>query len=252
VGSGREGLADNGVREFEITRVISDVLNTTNEGCVGHFFPQGWVIRVHGRLHTHCSIAGYRSGPLVRGIDHPVGQRDGGLAGGWNSHHAISLDGRYLGGLQTSIVAIVQLLHKLVQKFGSPEEGMKDNFLSVFRVTFFRHARRGHVLPVTNLGLTDQLPAAIVRTLLPCTILPLLPLLGRLLLSLRHILDAESSTRLVVTMRGSLDVFSGVGSSSVVVYVVYERVRRPLVGWTQEPDTNKQTNRENASKNKTL
>ena len=71
-------------------------------------------------------------------------------------------------------------------------------------------------------------------------------------LSLWHILDAESSTRLVVTMRGSLDVFSGVGSSSVVVYVVYERVRRPLVGWTQEPDTNKQTNRENASKNKTL
>ena len=39
MGSGREGLADNGVREFEITRVISDVLNTTNEGCVGHFFP---------------------------------------------------------------------------------------------------------------------------------------------------------------------------------------------------------------------
>ena len=38
-GGGREGLADNGVREFEITRVISDVLNTSNERCVGHLFP---------------------------------------------------------------------------------------------------------------------------------------------------------------------------------------------------------------------
>ena len=51
-------------------------------------------------------------------------------------------------------------------------------------------------------------------------------------LSLWHILDAESSTRLVVTMRGSLDVFSSVGSSSVVVHIVYERVRHPLIGWT--------------------
>ena len=70
--------------------------------------------------------------------------------------------------------------------------------------------------------------------LLSCSILSPLLLLGRLLLSVRELLDAESASRLIVTVGGPLDIFDSVDTVCLAVDCVNERVRHSLIGGAQK------------------
>ena len=71
-------------------------------------------------------------------------------------------------------------------------------------------------------------------SLLSCSILSPLLLLGRLLLSVRELLNAESASRLIVTVGGPLDVFDSVDTACLAVDRVNERVRHSLIGGAQK------------------
>jgi hypothetical protein len=111
---------------------------------------------------------------------------------------------------------------------------VEHNFLSILGIALLSHATRGHHVPVANLRVSDKLPSAIVRSLLPSSVLSLLPLLRCLLLSVWHFFNAESSTRLVVAVRCSFYVLSGVNGTCVAVNSVDESVSDTLVSWAQE------------------
>ena len=78
-----------------------------------------WIVWVHSWFQTHSRCRGGNgSGSLVGGVNHPAGEREGWLAGRRYSHDTIPLDCGVLGRLQTPLIAIVKLLHKLVQNCG--------------------------------------------------------------------------------------------------------------------------------------
>ena len=118
--------------------------------------------------------------------------------------------------------------------FGPPHQLMRHDPLPLLRVALLCHTRRTDVLPITHLGVPHKLSPAVVRPLLPRAVLALLALLGRLLLPVRQLLDAKATTGLVVTVNRSLDVFDGVQTSSITVYLVYEGVCDSLVVGTEK------------------
>ena len=80
---------------------------------------EGWltggVLGVHTGLQTDSGGGGRWSGDLVVGVHHPVGQVEGGLGGGRYAQHTITLHSRGLARLEAPVIAVVQLVNKLVE-----------------------------------------------------------------------------------------------------------------------------------------
>ena len=71
--------------------------------------------------------------------------------------------------------------------------------------------------------------------LLSGSVLPPLPLLCRLHLPIRQLLNAESASGLVVAVGGALNVLDGEDSIRLIVDMINEVVRHTLIGGTQKP-----------------
>ena len=80
---------------------------------------EGWltggVLRVRTGLQADGGGGGSWCGDLVVGVHHPVGQVEWWVGGGRYAQHTITLHGGALGRLEAPVVAVVQLVHKLVE-----------------------------------------------------------------------------------------------------------------------------------------